>query len=162
MPTVIAGRVRLLEMPEEAGSVSRDWQQAEVQAERLDEQEREPERRHCEADRRDDADAVIGRSVAVEGREDAERHRDEQRDDRAVDEQEDARPDTRADDVPHRLLEVDRRAEVAAWEPGEERAELLGERLVEAELVADALHRFRRRVRAQRDPHRVARHEMDE
>ena len=66
--------------------------------------------------------------------------RDEQRDDRAVDEQEDARPDARADDVAYRLLEVDRRAEVAARQPGDERAELLGERLVEPELVADALH----------------------
>ena len=65
-------------------------------------------------------------------------------------------------DVAHRALQVDRRSEVAAEDPGQERSELRRERAVEAELVADASHRVRRRMGAQRDPHRVARDEVDQ
>jgi hypothetical protein len=76
---------------------------------------------------------VIGGPVALHAGKDPERHREDDCDEDGGDDQVDARRDPRADDVPHGRLLDDGVAEVERDRVAQERAELLGDRAVEAE-----------------------------
>ena len=115
---------------------------AELVVEHVDQDQAGEEHRQRYAGRRDYPAGVIDDRVRPCRRHDAERHRDQHRDDQAKQRQLGRRRKPRLDLVAHGLAGGERVAEVAVREIGDVLHELDVERLVEPELHADLLDGF--------------------
>ena len=93
------------------------------------------------------AAGMIDERALLHRGEDAERHRDQHRDDEADSVSSAEAGSREAMSVEHRLAGGQRLAEIAVGEVDDIAHELLRQRLVEAELLADLLDRLRRRRR---------------
>src|SRR5438309_3347664 len=116
-----------------------DRERAELHRQGQHEDQAQPELRNGVPGDADHADDVVLDPAAAKGREDAERHADEHRDDERDHRDLQAVGDAFDDDVQHRTIEVERVPEVEMRylpEPGQE---LDGQRLVEAERVPKRL-----------------------
>ena len=130
---------------------------AEQIVEDIDQDQAGEEHRQRHAGGRDDAAGVIDQRIRPRRRQDAERHRDDDGDDEAEQRQFRRRRQPRAQFGQHRLPGGQRIAEIAVGEIDDVAAELLDQRLVEAELDADFLDRLRRRGRSGEIGRRIAR-----
>ena len=99
----------------------------------------DPGRRQAEADQRTDPDRVVAEPVLRIAARRCQRHRDQHRQDRGVDDQPERRREVGADDRGDGPPEEQRLAEVAAQDPAEVGPVLVGQRPVQAPLVAQHL-----------------------
>ena len=120
---------------------------AELEVEHVDQQQAGEEHRQRHTRGCDDPAGVVDERALLHGGEDAERHRDQHRDDEAHQGQLRRGGQARGDIVEHRLAGGERLAEIAMGEVDDIAHELLGQRLVEAELLADLFDRLRARGR---------------
>ncbi len=118
---------------------------AELIVEDVDQDQAGKEHRQRYAERRDDAAGVIDQRIRPRRRQDAERHRDNDRDEETEQGQLGRGRQPGAQFGQHRLTGGQRVAEIAVAEVDDIAAELLDQRLVEAELDADFLDGLRRR-----------------
>ena len=107
------------------------------------------------------ADAV-GPAVAPDGRQHADAHAEDHRPRHAGHGEPERRHEALGDLGADRPLGAQRPAEVAAQRAGDEADELLVQRLVQAEVLADEFDGFRSRVLARGEPRGVARQQVDE
>jgi hypothetical protein len=115
----------------------------------------------AQADQRDDPHDVVACGVPLAGRERGERHRDQDREGRAVADQPERDRQAIDDELASRHVVEERITQVAVDEPLHEELVLNKERLVEAPLLMQERDPLRRRVDTQHRAGRVARHEMD-
>ena len=187
MPSVSAGRMSCFRLARTSLRLARDQAVDEIKAgnlrRRVEEHIEPPERRRRPAEqiiedidqdqageeyrqryaeRRDEAAGVIDQRVRPRRREDAERHRDHDGDQKAEQGQLGRCRQPRAQFGQHRLPGGQRVAEIAVAEVDDIAAELLDQRLVEAELDADFLDRLRRRRGPGKIGGRVARQRAGE
>jgi hypothetical protein len=144
-------------------AVALNREQAQVEAEEDDQDEAGEERWRRVAERGPKPDHVIGRAVAMGGRQHPEGHRHEDRQDVGVDDDPQRGPDLRGDQARHRLAVADRFAEVEVHRPADEGPVLAQQGPVEAELVVQPVdRRFRCVLRPEDDLRRIPGHQPDQ
>jgi len=142
--------------------VAHGRQPAELHREKLHQHHAECECRKRDAGHRERHADTIRPLVSPHGGHDAEGHADQNRPQHAPDRQPERRHETVGDLGGHRTFRPERRAEIPAQHAADEPNELLRQRFVESEILADELDRFRIGVRSGGEPRRIARQEVDE
>ena len=136
---------------------------AEPRVEDDERHQAEPEDRHRIADEADDAHDLVDEAAAPHRRPDAERNAEPGADERAERGELERRRKRAPDVLHHRVRRQHRRAEIAVQHLAHVDAELLPQRLVEAELLAHAGDHVLGRAVADDRQHRVDRdHPADE
>lgn len=149
-------------MTEEAAAVSRYREHAEVDAKDQDQHQTHPERRHREDHHEAHSHAMIDGLVALERRQDCQRHADQDRKQGRVDNQPQRHRQTLEDQRPDALLVVDRVAEVALEEMPHEQQVLRHHRPVKAQLVTQHLRSGSGVVDAENERDGVSRHQPEQ
>ena len=152
-----------VEVSEEPLSVAPDRERAsEVQCEREQQHDPDPERREAEADERDGADDMVGRPIPPGRGDRCKRYRDHDREQGPEPDEPEGDGQALDDEATGRDAVEERRAQIPVHETGEKAPVLGRQRLVEPPFLMEKGDALRGRPRAEHRPRRVARDEMDE
>jgi len=141
--------------------ITRNRKQAPGDTKDESEHETDPEGRHRKKCRREDSQREVGNGSAADSCEDAEHSAEDHREKESVGDEIGAGLHARGDESLDRLAEGHGLAEVASDDPREVRPQLREHRLIEAQSLSDRLHILGRHSLTEHDPHRVARHGLE-
>ena len=144
------------------GRVALHRQPSELDREQIDQQVADDEHRHREADHRQHHDGAVDPRRGLPGGEHAERDGDDNCQQERRGGQRYGRLDALRDQLVDGLMREDGDAEIASENPADPAHELHGQRIVEAELLADGVDLHLSGVVADDDRGRVARRQMQQ